>query len=100
MTPTGCPDFTVELPHGHGARNLVVRDCLFEDCAAIDKAAPQISAECVTPAGWDVGRVAPGFVGGDVLLEGNRFVRPSGPIYDFKCGANVVILGGDREPLP
>lgn len=64
---------------GMGARNLVVRDCLFEDCAVIDKDAPPISAECVTPAGWDVGEIAPGFVGGDMLLEGNRFVRSSRP---------------------
>lgn len=78
---------------GTGSRNLVVRDCLFEDCAVIDRAAPQISAVCVTPAGWDVGALPKGFVGGDALIENNRFVRPSGPLFDFACGDNVAIEG-------
>ena len=75
---------------GTGSRNLLVRDCLFEDCAVLDGAAPQISAMCVTPAGWDVGAPPKGFVGGDARIENNRFVRPSGPVVDMPCGSVSV----------
>ncbi len=75
---------------GMGATNLVVRNCLFEDASAMDPDAPLISTCCVTPKGWDVGKVDPGFVGGGMLIEGNRFVRPRGAVLDLECGSGVV----------
>ena len=75
---------------GFGATNIVVRNCRFEDtCVAMPKAA-QISTVCVTPEGWDIPAPDKGFVGGDLLIEGCTFVRPTGPLLKLTTGRNVT----------
>ena len=76
---------------GMGATNLVVRNCHFEDVNRLKPEKPVISAVCVTPTDWDVGKVDPGFVGGNVLIENCRFVRPTGPAVKFTTGSDVQV---------
>ena len=75
---------------GMGATNLVVRNCLFEDTCVLNPKDSCISAVCVTPTDWDVGKVDKGFVGGGLLVEGCRFVNPGGYVLDLSCGRDVV----------
>lgn len=75
---------------GMGATNLVVRNCLFEDCCVINPKDSCISTRCVLPSDWDVGPVDRGFVGGGLLIEGCRFVNPGGYILDLPCGRDVI----------
>ena len=49
-----------------------------------------ISAVCVTPTDWEVGKVDPGFVGGNLLIEDCAFVRPTGPVLDLTTGRDVL----------
>ena len=49
-----------------------------------------LEAVCVTPSGWDVGRIDPGFVGGELLVEDCMFIRPKGPVLDLTTGKDVV----------
>jgi len=76
---------------GMGARNLVVRNCRFEDVNVLNPEWSVISAVCVTPTDWDVGKVDPGFVGGNVLIEDCTFVRPHGPAVEFTTGSDVLV---------
>lgn len=75
---------------GLGATNLVVRNCRFEDVNVLCPEDPVISSVCLTPTDWDVGKIHPGFVGSDVLIEDCTFVKPLGPVLDFKTGRNVI----------
>ena len=75
---------------GMGARNLVVRGCRFEDVNVLHPEWAAISSVCVTPSGWDVGRIDPGFVGGELLVEDCMFIRLKGPVLDLTTGKNVV----------
>ena len=75
---------------GMGATNLVVRNCRFEGGPVLQPKWAAISAVCVTPTDWNVGKVDPGFVAGDVLIEGCTFVKPTGPALDFSTGRNVI----------
>ena len=85
---------------GLGATNLVVRNCLFEDTCVLNPKDSCISTVCVTPAGWDVGTVDKGFVGGNLLIEGCRFVNPGGYILDLGCGRNVLFRNNKVELGP
>ena len=49
-----------------------------------------LTSVCVTPSGWDVGRIDPGFVGGELLVEDCMFIRPKGPVLDLTTGKDVV----------
>ena len=75
---------------GLGATNLVVRNCRFEDTNVIHPDGPQISTVCVTPTGWQIPPPDKGFVGGDLLIEGCTFVRPTGPVLKLTTGKNVI----------
>lgn len=75
---------------GMGARNLVVRNCSFEDVNVMQPKWSAISAVCVTPTDWDVGKVDAGFVGGNLLVEDCAFIRPTGPVLDLKTGRDVL----------
>lgn len=75
---------------GMGATNLVVRNCLFEDCNVLLPKESCISTRCVLPTDWNVGPVDKGFVGGGLLIEGCRFVNPGGYILDLACGKDVI----------
>lgn len=97
-----CADYRQKLwCEGMGATNLVVRNCIFEDCCTISAGAPLIRTQCVTSGGWETGPVEPGFVGGGLLIEGCTFVRPRGPVLDLHCGKDVVFRGNviDRGGL-
>ena len=75
---------------GMGVTNVVIRGCRFEDTGARDPEIPVISSVCVTPHGWEIDEPDKGFVAGNVLIEGCRFIRPRGPVLDFSIGRNVV----------
>ena len=75
---------------GMGATNLVVRNCLFDNTCVYSDGQPEISTTCVTPGGWDVKGIDPGFVGGNMLVENCRFVNSGGPVLDLQTGKNVI----------
>ena len=75
---------------GMGSSNVVIRGCTFEDCCISKPESAIISTACVVPDDWNVGEIDPGFVGGDLLIEGNRFIRPSGPVLELQTGRNVI----------
>ena len=77
-----------------------MRNCLFEDTCVLNPKDSCISTVCVTPAGWDVGTVDKGFVGGNLLIEGCRFVNPGGYILDLGCGRNVLFRNNKVELGP
>ena len=75
---------------GFGSTNIVIRGCLFEDNCTLSRGIPEISTHCTTPDGWDVGKVDSGFVGGGMLIEKCRFVRPGGAVLDLPIGRDIV----------
>ena len=75
---------------GMGASNLVVRGCSFEDVNVLRPKRAVITSVCVTPPGWDVGKIDPGFVGGGLRIEDCKFIRPTGPVLDLSSGRDVV----------
>ena len=103
-----CADYRQRLwCEGMGSTNLVVRNCTFEDCCTIATNAPLVRTQCVTSGGWETGPVDPGFVGGDLLIEGCRFIRPRAQVLDLQCGKNIVFRdnsidmnGVDRAAFP
>ena len=83
---------------GFGSTNIVIRKCLFVDNCTLSRGIPQISTRCTTPDGWDVGKVDNGFLGGSMLIEGCRFVRPGGPVLDLSIGRDVLFRNNAIVP--
>lgn len=44
----------------------------------------------MTPTGWQIPPPDKGYVGGDLLIEGCTFVRPTGPVLKLPTGKNVI----------
>lgn len=82
---------------GMGTTNVVIRGCRFEDPCAMFPENAVISSVCITPLGWEVSSPDSGFVAGDVLIEGCRFIRPKGPVLDFEIGRNVIFRNSEID---